>query len=63
MYIFVEKDICIQTAKVFDIFRDNGILIRTIDYGSSGNNIIVAVSDDDYEKSMIALNQLYSDME
>ena len=55
--LYKSKDI---TAKVFDIFRDEGILIRMIDYGSSGNNIIVAVSDDDYEKSMIALNSLYN---
>lgn len=50
------KDI---VAKVFDIFRSEGILIRMIDYGSSGNNIIVAVANDDYEKTMIALNSLY----
>lgn len=58
--MYKSKDI---TAKVFDIFRDESILIRMIDYGSSGNNIIVAVSDNDYEKAMIALNQLYSNME
>ena len=49
------------TSKVFDIFRDEKILIKMIDYGSSGNNIIVAVDDKDYEKSLIALNKLYEE--
>lgn len=53
--LYCSKDI---TAKVFDIFSEENILVRMIDYGSSGNNIIVAVSDDDYERAMIALNKL-----
>ena len=53
--LYCSKDI---TAKVFEIFREENILVRMIDYGSSGNNIIVAVSDDDYERAMIALNKL-----
>lgn len=49
------------TSNVFDIFRDEKILIKMIDYGSSGNNIIVAVDDKDYAKSLIALNKLYEE--
>ena len=44
--------------RVFKALADAGIMVKMIDQGSSGINIIIGVSDNDYEKSIKALSEL-----
>lgn len=48
------------TAEVFAILRDAKVAVKMIDQGSSGINIIIGVSDNDYEKAMKSLSKLQS---
>lgn len=43
------------TSKIFNILADNQISVKMIDQGSSGINIIIGISNSDYEKAMKAL--------
>lgn len=43
------------TSKIFNILADNQISVKMIDQGSSGINIIIGISNSDYEKAMRAL--------
>lgn len=46
------------TADVFTILKDALVMVKMIDQGSSGINIIIGVSDHDYEKAMKSLSRL-----
>ena len=45
-------------TRVFKALADVGIMVKMIDQGSSGINIIIGVPDNDYEKSIKALSEL-----
>ena len=46
--------------KVFKALADAGIMVKMIDQGSSGINIIIGVSENDHEKALRALGSLQS---
>ncbi len=45
-------------TKIFKTLSDVDVAVKMIDQGSSGINVIIGVSDDDYDKSMKALSTL-----
>ena len=47
--------------KVFKALADSNIMVKMIDQGSSGINIIIGVSDSDYEKAICALGVLQNE--
>ena len=46
------------TSNIFNILSDEDIVIKMIDQGSSGINIIIGVANNDYEKTLKALSKL-----
>lgn len=46
------------TYEIFKCLHDANIGVKMIDLGSSGINVIIGVSDNDYEKTLVALKSL-----